>query len=360
MSDGIILIYPGPTYVAQLFTWLILLGAGPTIIRAIFLLPHKKGLPMRYRRLDMIDRCTIQTMLGEGRKRNEIARALGVHPSTITREINKRPRASDGSYYYGLAQENFEERLTWRKKRRKLKGDVLSEVLESLSKYHSPEQISKRLSTSVHPETIYRYLKQNEEEGGQLYKFLRRSGRKRRSRYPKIARRKFQESLPSIELRSSQANERAEIGHWERDTFYGRQRSATILILVDRKSRLTRLKLLRNLKKHQMTTATCNALKDLPVKSITNDRGLEFQSYEKLQAALQKPIYFCHPYTSQERGTVENTIGLIRQFLPKKTDLSKVTQADLNTIENLLNHRPRKVLGFLTPWEVLNKNNCTA
>jgi transposase, IS30 family len=314
---------------------------------------------MTYSRVDMINRYDIDWMLREGKNQKQIAKALGFHPSTICRELKRLKR----TYHYGHFQEDADFKLCRRTQARKLRGDVLKFVLEKLALYWSPEQISQsmkvELGQSISHETIYRYLKQNRNENGLLYKYLRRSGRKRKSRFPNEKRLSKRDRLPCIENRSEDANKRKTCGHWERDLMFGKNRKKTVLVLVDRKSRYTKLKLLDNKKAQIVNYKTTEALKSSLVKSITNDRGSEFLQYEALKKALNVKIYFCHPYTSQERGTNENTIGLVRQFLPKRKELEGLSQVQLDRIENLLNKRPRKILNWKSPLEVFSReNNC--
>ena len=165
--------------------------------------------------------------------------------------------------------------------------------------------------------------------------------------------------LPSIEDRPQAANLRSQCGHWERDLMFGKNRKKTVLVIVDRKSRYTKLRLLDNKKAQGVNEHTKRALTGKVTRSITNDRGNEFMHHKQLKEEMKVKIYFCHPYTSQERGTNENTIGLVRQFLPKRKELERLTQLQLDWIENLLNKRPRKVLLWKTPEEVfLRENNC--
>lgn len=310
---------------------------------------------MRYRRVDMIDRCDIQSLKEEGKNQREIAEYLKLHPSTISRELRRKGAQRNGEYYYGWAQEAADDCLLHRRLPRKLKGERLKYALQKLDNRWSPSQIANRikidLNLSLSSETIYRFLKRDRDEGGELYKLLRRQ-RSRKHRFPTMKRQTRHDLLPSIEERGEIVERRDRFGDWERDTFFGASKRKAVLILLERKSRFIKLRKI-NLKTSETNLATEEMLKGLPAKSLTNDRGVEFLDYKKLN--LKIPIYFCHPYTSQERGSVENAIGLIRQYLPKRFNIEDLTSEQLIKIERQLNERPRKSLDWKTPMEILGK-----
>jgi transposase, IS30 family len=312
---------------------------------------------MRYRRVDMIDRCDIDRLTREGKSQREIAVFLGFHPATISRELKRaNSKGKDGKYSYGHAQDSADFCLNYRTLPRVLKGSTLRYVLEKLILKWSPEEISKRMHLetgwSISPETIYRYLKRDRDEGGSLYLSLRRGHRRRKNRFPSVKRLARQELLPSIEERSAKVDERSRIGDWERDTMFGSSRKKAILVLLERKSRLIKLKKV-NLKNQEINDMTMALIDGLPCTSITNDRGIEFLKYQALNRKV--PVYFCHAYTSQERGSVENAIGLVRQYLPKGFDINSLPEDRLKYIEEQLNNRPRKTLDWRTPIEVITE-----
>ena len=319
----------------------------------------------KYRRVDMIDRCDIDRLKSEGRSQAAIARLLGFNRSTICRELKRIGAYRRSSlwkgirYYYGAAQDAADDSLVHRQMPRRLRGEVLKYTLAKLDLCWSPEQISRRmkidLGSTVSHETIYRFIHRNKQEGGNLFLLLRRGKRRRKARFPSLKRIPKRQLLPSIDERPMSAESRLKIGHWERDTLFGQSRKKAILVLVDRKARFIKLAKLDLRTADQTNAATLDLLKGLPAESLTNDRGAEFMKYEEINRII--PTYFCHPYTSQERGTVENQIGLIRQYIPKDFDLDLLTEKDLKDIEEKLNNRPRKTLDWRTPSEVIHSEN---
>jgi IS30 family transposase len=155
-----------------------------------------------------------------------------------------------------------------------------------------------------------------------------------------------------IGSRPDAADKRSEQGHWERDLVIGQISGPALLVIQDRKTRYVIIRKVLNKTCAEVDRVTREALKDQKVLSTTNDNGIEFGNYEKLETELRAPIYFCHPYTSSERGTVENTNGLIRQYFPKGYDLSQATEEQISYVESEINLRPKKVLGYRCPEEV--------
>ena len=315
---------------------------------------------MSYSRVTYEDRIKIKLLLQHGKSEAEIAFEIGKHRSTVNREI-KRNSGGRG-YRVKQAQALAESRESSKHKSYKMDDEVLmAEVIELLKKKWSPEQISNRFKleekTSISAETIYKYVYEDKRKGGELWKNLRRSRRKRKHRFPNEERRgRIKNALPIIE-RSMAANKRKELGHWERDTMIGLDRKTAILVLVDRKSRFNRFVKLNRRLATNVTTKTIMALKDLPLASVTNDRGLEFADHEKCSEMLGVKIFFCDPYSSSQRGTNENRIGILRQYFPKKTDLKNVTPQMIKKVEFEINNRPMKCLDWKTPYEVMMEEN---
>ena len=202
-------------------------------------------------------------------------------------------------------------------------------------------------------ETIYQWIYSDRKD---LIPFLIKSHRIRRKRgsanqkrCPKIPNRTM------IEKRPDYINLRSEIGHWEIDTAISRKSKAAIMVLVERKTRYVIIKKLTGKTAYFMHNATVKSLKDYPVnirQSITYDNGTENTLHELTNKVLGTKSYFCNPYHSWEKGTVENIIGIIRRFYPKKTDWKNISQWDLNKIARFINNRPMKLLGFKTPYQV--------
>lgn len=240
---------------------------------------------------------------------------------------------------------------------------VEANIKRYLIKRWSPEQIYHRLKQEgeeiVCTESIYKFIYDNKENGGDLWKYLRRAHRRRKRRFPSHYRRgKIQDAIP-IKKRSSSANKRLRLGDWERDTMIGLDRKTCILALVDRKSRYKKFIKLNRRLAPKITAATFKALKDLPVTSITNDRGLEFADHKNCADKLGVKIFFCDPYSSSQRGRNENRIGILRQYFPKQTDLKKINSYHIRKVEFEINNRPMKCLDWKTPYEVMFKKGCT-
>jgi IS30 family transposase len=313
---------------------------------------------MKYRRMDYIDRINLEDALKQGKSQRWIARRLRFHPSTVCREINRNRATPRSSYWSGHAERLTWQRWGWRRQPRKLKGDLRAWVIRMLQGKWSPEQICCRLrdetGQSLSPETVYRMVERDRKtvhtQG--LWRHLRQARKARRRRCVLWNRSGKRQNLPTISSRGRFADLRLQKGHWERDTMLGQKTKCALLVMVDRKSRYTRIGFLRRRTTEETSLMTMKLLKGLSCKTITSDRGSEFIDYEHLEQAIGAKIYFCNPYTASERGTNENTIGLIRQYFPKGRDLSNVTVQQIAEVERQINNRPRKCLDFKTPHEV--------
>jgi len=246
------------------------------------------------------------------------------------------------------------------KARRRITSEDWFIIERYLRKDFSPEQTSqwvlKWFCIQVSHEWIYQYIWEDKRNGGQLYKRLRckKKYRKRSANGDhrgKIPHQKRIEERPAIVER------RERIGDWEADTIIGKGMKGAIVTLVDRKSRFLRMGLVEQRTKEVVKETTIDLLKGYPVHTITFDNGMEFAAHEEIAQALDAETYFAHPYASWERGTNENTNGLIRQYIPKGTDFTKLTSEDVRFIENRLNYRPRKCIDFDQPMVIL-KNHC--
>ena len=311
---------------------------------------------MNYTHLTKEERYQTWALLRAGYSQRQIARQLGRSPSTVCREI-RRNRGLCG-YRCRQAHLMAQARARRCRNRRRISPEQWRAVERLVRREWSPEQIAERLRLEgelrISHEWIYQFIYADKELGGGLHRHLRiqrkhrkryGSGRQRRGRI--IARR-------GIEERPMAADERAEIGHWEVDTMIGRRGKSVCLTAVDRRSRFTRIAKLQRRTARLATRRLCERLKPLidAVQTITGDNGKEFSDHARISAGLDCRFYFADPYASWQRGTNENTNGLIRQYLPSKRDLSTLTGGEIQKIENRLNHRPRKCLGFLTPHEV--------
>jgi IS30 family transposase len=297
----------------------------------------------------------------------ELARRLKRHPASIRREL-KRFRKNPIWPYYRRYVPDSAHRFAQELRRRKsgarwLKHrPLLAYVKRGLRAGWSPEQISGRLALHypgdlqmrVSHSSIYRWIRLDRKAGGKLWKCLRQSSRKWRRPYGSGPRRSRIPNRVSLRERPVQANERSEIGHWESDTVLGR--NGRLATHVDRKSRYVLIARMPDGKALEFNAASIRCFKKMPAKyrkTLTADNGSEFVEHQALGARLGFKTYFADPYSSWQRGTNENTNGLIRQYLPKGSDFSGLTHQRVALIAKALNNRPRKCLGYRTPAEVL-------
>jgi IS30 family transposase len=316
-----------------------------------FVYHNKEGCMKKYRHLTFEDRIYIEVWHYESRSLSYMASRLGVHPSTISREL-KRGRTGwlSSGYRADLGEEHKRRKGMYKGRRSKLVGSRAKQVIELIKQDWSPEQIAERTESASH-ETIYKLVKDDRENGGSLFLHLRRSRRRRKKRFhvPRmrgdILRRRHISTRPTI------IDERARFGDWERDLLFGSSRSRCVIAFVERTTCLTRLKVLENKSPRSIAKATIEILSKETCHSVTNDNGFEFRAHEMESKRLGVPIYFTNPYSSWEKGTCENQIGLIRQYISKEENLEELSEERLKEIEQRLNSRPRKKIGFQTPLE---------
>jgi len=311
-----------------------------------------------YTQLTYHQRYHVYTFLKAGLGQTEIAEAIGVHKSTISREL-RRNRGRRG-YRPKQAQYFAHERQNKTKSRIKAEDWTLIESLVRLD--WSPEQISDycrvERELQISHEWIYQYIYQDKRGGGSLWKHLR-CRKKRRKRYGSYEKRGQIPNRVWIDERPQAVEDRSRLGDWEADTIIGKGKKGAIVTLVDRKSRFLRMGLVSRRTKEVVAKKIISLLVDLPVHTITCDNGKEFTDHERVAKALRTKVYFAHPYASWERGTNENTNGLIRQYIPKNTKFCDLTCTYMKFVENRLNTRPRKCLSFATPMVILNNHGCT-
>jgi IS30 family transposase len=317
----------------------------------------------RYTQLSLEERERLSILRAEGKGSSEIGRLLGRDRKTIERELSRNaPPVHRGYYLPHRAHERAKGRKQAAGRREWLKSPELQRHIEELLKEGwSPELISGRLrqeesSATVSHESIYRWVYKKRSD---LIGYL---PRRHKQRHKKGHSRKHRKShIPnriSLSERSEAANQRAEFGHWEADLMVSMASRVAAQVLVERKSRYLKLTQVKQ-KTAPLTSAAINRrlaqYPQLVRLSITYDNGSENTEHERVNAVLGTNSYFCAPYRSWEKGTVENTIGLVRRFIPKRMDLAKLTKADIRFVEKRLNNRPRKCLGFQTPTEVFNQ-----
>lgn len=314
----------------------------------------------QYTRLSQAEREQIFLLLHEGNSIREIGKRLGRQHTTISRELKEH----GASYSPVTAHTHAVERRHERDKRKLDDPLLCSYVIKKLGEHWSPEQIAGRLITTgsavtLCHETIYASLYEQPLKHERYWEFLRRGHRRRDrwfSRRVRRAKRALILNKVSLSERPQEAQTRSRVGHWETDLMEGlRKTHHVVSATVDRKSGAVMLDKLKSKESHEKMDAMVSRLSRIPFhirKTMTFDNGMENAEHTRLRE-LRMMTYFCAPYHSWEKGTVENTIGLVRQYLPKGADLTNVTQTELMTITQALNDRPRKRLGYKTPNEVL-------
>lgn len=313
------------------------------------------------------ERDKITILQGEGLSIRKIAKELGRSPSTISRELN-RPEAL---YYRGKyigSQTDIRVKNKW-KESHKRENPYLSlrwvqDFIKNNLKYgYSPEIISHLLKKEhgipLSHERIYIYIYSPKRKLWHL--LLRRPNGRQTRKVGRFSYRGTGKNIPNrvdIDLRMEDANKRIEIGHFEADTIESRRirgkQSSCLTVMVDRLSRKTIIKKTASKTSNMTSTSIIRAMKPYrnTIKSITYDNGCEFSKHEKINKTLNIKSYFCKPYASYEKGTVENINGLIRRFFPKGTDFDTITEEEIAYVENWINNRPMKVLNYMTPEQV--------
>jgi IS30 family transposase len=311
----------------------------------------------KYSHLSTEERLTICQGIHEGRSLADIARSLGRSKSTLSREL--RRNGTGLGYLPDLAQRRYRQRRQACRPKPKLGERALRRyVILSLERGWSPEVIAGRLNRDhgeplVSHETIYRFIYLSPlGRQERLWEYLRRGKRHRTQRHGRQAQKTPIPNRVFIDQRPLEAQERSQPGHWETDSLLY-PRGQALNVLVDRMSRYTLVTKLEDKSSHATARALCQRLASWPVRSITADNGPEHTNHTLVSHQLGIPFYFCHPYHSWEKGTVEQTNGLLRRYLPRHTDLRRLSQEELDQIAEELNQRPRKCLQFLTPKEVL-------
>ena len=314
-----------------------------------------------YRQLTFRDRIYIEAWHWERKSLKFIAQRLGVHPSTISRE---RDRGGSGTLKIGymahLGETARIKAVRRRGRKPKIIGELAEEVRRRLHEGWSPEQISGRMKAqgkvaTISHETIYRFIKTDKKLGGTLYLCLRHGRRRRKKRFSVPRVRNDILKRRHISTRPAEINNRSRYGDWERDLMFGDSRKSALLSFVERRSLFTIIKKVESKSPKEIAEKTIKTMSVVKCLSITNDNGFEFREHEQESLKLKVPIYFTNPYSSWEKGTCENTNGLIRQYFPKQSSMKEYTDETCQTIANTLNNRPRKKLGFQTPMEAFTE-----
>jgi IS30 family transposase len=303
------------------------------------------------------ERYAINVMRKQRYSIRAIARELGRAPSTVSRELSRNLRPS-GRYVPGIAHSH----AVARRRRSRRNSRITPETWEVVERYlrldWSPEQVAGFLRTEgilrISHEAIYLHVWADKRAGGNLWRHLRQATKKRRKRYGAYDSRGRLAGKRHISERPPEVEERIEVGHWEIDTVMGTEHGRnSVVTMVER---TTGYLVMGKLERHCAADATTRCIELIErqggrVATITADNGTEFHSYKDIESATGAEFYFATPHHSWERGTNENTNGLVRQYLPKRTTFAHVTQTDCDAIATKLNSRPRKRLGYRTPEE---------
>ena len=310
-----------------------------------------------YHRLCGQDRKVIQNMRQAGNTQAEIAQAIGFSQSTISKELS-RNRGKRG-YRNKQADRLAAERKANKKSRPKVVvGEVKNQVDARLQLKHSPDQISKtleKMELKVSHESIYQYIYEDRKNGGDLWRELRINGKRRYRRRNKVGRGEKIPNRVDIEDRPAEVEARKRYGDWEADLIQGASGRGYLLSVYERKSRLGKLYKLPDKSSGETSRGIVKLLLGLKVKTITYDNGLEFAQHEFVNDLLDCDSYFCKPYSSWEKGGVENYNGLVRQYFAKGSDFREISAERLQEVEDEINNRPRNVLGYASPNDHLDQ-----
>lgn len=316
-----------------------------------------------YQQLTLEQRYGIYSLFKTGHNQTEIAAVIGVHKSTISRELrrNHGERAYRYKHAHHMAVNRRKDKVPLR-----IDGSTWAMVESLISEDWSPEQIAGwmklEMDISVSHEWIYHHIMLDKQSGGDLYRHLR-CRKKRKKRYGSNDRRGEIRNKVSIDERPPIVEARERLGDWEADTIIGKRHKQAIVSVTERKSRLSLIYKVEQKTSDQVTEAISRLLFPIKhnVQTVTSDNGKEFAGHEVLAKKLDAEFYFAHPYSSFERGLNENTNGLIRQYFPKDRDFTTITNEEIIRTIKKLNNRPRKCLGFRTPNQVFfgGVNCCT-
>lgn len=325
---------------------------------------------MSYTHIKPAQQVELAVLLRAGLRQSEIALILGKDPSSVSREI-KRNKTDENKYNARIARQKTKvRRLKANKRFRKITRNkrLKRYIIRKLRKYWSPEQIAGKLKkkygkTIVSHETIYRFIYKYRDDLKEVLRCRKGKYKKRYGTGNRERKRKEAEEAKKkrIDTRPEIIETRDRLGDFEGDTIVGLNRKDRILTYVDRRSGYLIARIIRNVTAEKVKKYTSDSFRSLSENkrfTITYDNGIEFSAYELIERETGMKVYFAYPYHSWERGTNENTNGLLRQFYPKKSSFSDITQEELDKTVHLINNRPRKRLGYLTPYEVFVKN-CT-
>jgi transposase, IS30 family len=311
----------------------------------------------KFRHLEAVEREQISILTAQKLSKTQIAKELGRSKSTITREF-QRGVVHNGNYYAVTTVENIRKvKFKVRRKRKTDNPEAQKYIIEKIKPpfLWSPEIISfkikEEIGISIGKDSIYTFVYEKPE----LRQYL---AKKHLAKMPRNKKKKTERTLipnrTGIEERPEKANKREEFGHFEADTIVSRESLAALLVIIDRMTRKVKIKKLVRKTAELTSSSIIFALQMyniIQLLTITYDNGSEFCWHDKVNEALKTQSFFCNPYSSWEKGTVENINGLIRRFFPKKTDFDKITDEEIQQVEDWINNRPMKVLSYKSPNE---------
>jgi transposase, IS30 family len=311
--------------------------------------------------LTEVQRYTISSMLQAGCKKSAIARTIQKDKSVISREVKRNCDKRNGVYKHELAQQKCDERHKSKPKKIYLTASLKSLIQKNLTELYSPEQIAgnakKNGLVCVSAERIYQYIWLDKKQGGKLYKYLRTQGKRYRKRGASKDKRGMIVGRVDISKRPLIVEKRERLGDLEIDTIIGKNHKGAIVTINDRVTGELKMKKINSKDANELAIATIKILEEWRpfIKTITADNGKEFAAHQMISDELNIDFYFARPYHSWERGSNENLNGLIRQYIPKKTDFDTITDEYVEYVEKKLNNRPRKRHNFETPKQIFNQ-----
>ena len=312
-----------------------------------------------YTHFTLSERECLAEKLKEGKSYRQIAKEMGRSPSTISREVKRNYSKRAQRYHpwratilYIIRRKNCRP-----KNKVEIYPELLDYLVNCLKQYWSPEQISARSEVKISTSTIYRLIKQNRLPHIKESTHLRRRGKcKKRGKDSSTIKPEH-----TIHERPIECEEKSRIGDFEGDTVLGSHGKGCIVTLVDRKSKFLVASLSKDKSSESVRKAIQNAFKmmSVPIKTLTLDRGPEFALFREIEKDINATVYFADPHAPWQRGLNENTNDIIRFFFPKGCNFKKVSEEELQNVVSLINSRPRKCLGFLSPYEFLSAKCCT-
>lgn len=306
-------------------------------------------------------RYTIAQMNTHGYSRKSICEVIGKDKSVLSRELRRNSDARNGVYKSDLAEKKYKKRQLEKPKKVYFTSIIEKQVEDGLKSYLSPEQMvglaKREKRTCVSVERIYQHIWANKEKGGDLHTYLRTKGKKYRSRGQSKDKRGQIIGRIGIENRPEIVEQRERFGDLEIDTIIGKNHQGAIVTINDRATGCLRMKKLDSKEAEALKETTIGLLEEWKplLHTITADNGKEFAAHKSISEALEIDFFFARPYHSWERGANENLNGLIRQFIPKKTDFSELTDEFIKQVEDILNNRPRKRYDYETPNQKFNQ-----